>query len=151
MANGVPRHSSSNIEDTVPEEPDEEDQQAREHERNQDTDRGQASATATLTETQPLMVLPPASRDYGAATTPASGPGVEQNKSRRTLVSRLVPFRIRTRKGPAAAPTLPINIVTEEAALNALSSKNKNGSTTLGEGDDKVEDTEGDYLKSKSW
>ncbi|KAJ2916521.1 hypothetical protein MD484_g3937, partial [Candolleomyces efflorescens] len=151
MANKVPKHSSSNIADTVPEEPDEEDQQAREHERDQDTDRSQASATATLTETQPLMVLSSASGDYGTATPPAPGAVVEQSKARRTLVSRLVPFRFRARKGSAAAPILPIDVVTEAAALNALSSKNTNGSTTAGEGDDKVEDTEGDYLKSKSW
>ncbi|KAJ2924971.1 hypothetical protein H1R20_g12144, partial [Candolleomyces eurysporus] len=149
MATGVPKHSSNHIEATVPEEPDEEDQQAQEHEREQEQDRGQASATATLTETQPLMVLP-VSRDYGAATTPASAPAIEQSKPRRTFVSRLLPFRFRARKGSTTAITLPIDIVTEEAALHALSSKNQKNGSTPGEVD-QVEDTEGDYLKSKSW
>ena len=147
MATGVPKHTSNNIEATVPEEPFEEDQQAQETEREQDG--GQTSATATLTETQPLMVLPPVSRDYGAATT---SPVVEPSKPRRTLISRLVPFRFRARKGSASAPILPIDIVTEESALHGLSSNNKkNISTTPIDGGDKMEDIEGDYLKSKAW
>ncbi|KAJ3550619.1 hypothetical protein NMY22_g345 [Coprinellus aureogranulatus] len=150
--NEAVKHGSTNNDDALPEDPNEEDVQ-------DDRELDSSSSTtvaAALVETQPLIEHPSISiQDYGATAASPSGeaPSLPSVTARavqsRTLLSRLIPFKLKSRHGPDGhKTTLPIDIVTEEAAMHGLSHHNKKSRPAE---DCAVEQTEGDYLKSKTW
>jgi hypothetical protein len=59
-------------------------------------------------------------------------------------------MRIR-RKKVASNFILPVDIISEDAALHGLATIRRKPPTTHDEGLDTVEDKEGDYLKSRLW
>ncbi|KAH9482842.1 putative magnesium transporter NIPA1 [Psilocybe cubensis] len=105
------------------------------------------SDSPTPTERQPLIAFPePIIRDYGSE---ASGsPKILASKVKRPFVSRFNPLRIRNKV--SQAKYIPVEIMTEDAALHGLPSRNSNGLKRQGSSDS-VNKNEGDYLKSKLW
>lgn len=125
------------------------------------TNSREGSMQPTLhVDTQSLIPFPntPTPRDYGTRSTDTPNP-LQQSLSvpnkRRTFASRLVPFRLGSKK-PAEpenvlqeAPLLPVDVIPEETALNGRSSVRKPTSTY--NVDALEEGNEADYLKSKLW
>lgn len=140
-------HQGSRNNGVLPEEPNE-DEPERES-------RLDAIESAALVETQPLIERPTICvQDYGSTSTETEGyaPGTPtlttHAKSPRTILSRLVPFKLKTKQSGTTRTSLPIDIVTEEAAMHGLSHNHKKNKPVEG---DALEHTEGDYLKSKTW
>jgi hypothetical protein len=152
--NGAPKQEPHNANGALHEE-NEESHEAHGHQEGREPDsRSSTTATAALVETQPLIVQPSIhARDYGSATPNPTGeafapPPVAQAKPRRTLLSRIIPFKPKNKQGGSTRTTLPIDIVTEEAAMHGLSHHNKKDRAV---DDSPVEQNEGAYLKSKTW
>ncbi|TFK29281.1 DUF803-domain-containing protein [Coprinopsis marcescibilis] len=109
---------------------------------------------ATLAATQPLLEIS-STNSYGSAldeprpTRLAPLPPGDSPK-KRTFASRMVPFKIQTNRGSSTTPTLPVDILSEEAALHGLSNR-KNLKRAPSSTNSSVESYEGDYLKSKVW
>lgn len=133
---------------TLPEESSEEEEQSRPHHQGEGV-----PSTATLVETEPLIVQPPVlARDYGAVVSTPDGTGsntvVDLRHKHRTILSRLVPFKLRNKQVSATVTAMPIDVMTEESALHGLSPRDKKNVSLY---DDSMEDHEGDYLKSNIW
>ncbi|KJA29659.1 hypothetical protein HYPSUDRAFT_31621 [Hypholoma sublateritium FD-334 SS-4] len=91
-------------------------------------------------ELQPLVLRPePMVRDYGT-----DAPLSETLKP--TVSSRFNPFR-RRRETPPTKYLIPVDILTQDAALHGLPTRTK----PKDNGIDAVAENEGDYLKSKLW
>ncbi|KAJ3517552.1 hypothetical protein NLJ89_g438 [Agrocybe chaxingu] len=105
--------------------------------------------TTDNSELRPLMEHPELMvRDYG---TDASGLLVNaQVKSKRSLMSRIMPSRARGKAAVSKLSLLPVDIVTEDAALHGLAIRKKMYGPD-GSGPDTVKGNEGEYLKSKLW
>jgi len=106
-----------------------------------------SSRPAPQGEQQPLTAYPePMVRDYGGSL--GSPSTTQMGNGRRSFVSRLIPGRNRS-KTPSRKFLLPVDIISEDAALHGLSTIRK---PKVPEDDpDAVEDNEGEYLKSKLW
>jgi len=103
--------------------------------------------TAQAGETQPLTAYAePLARDYG---TESSGSALQfpVAKPKVSFVSRFNPMRMRNKK-PSSKFLLPVDIVSEDAALHGLARKKPRPNN---DGPDAVDDNEGEYLKSKLW
>ncbi|KDR83559.1 hypothetical protein GALMADRAFT_235781 [Galerina marginata CBS 339.88] len=125
-----------------------EDEESRAHHAEEDVFSNRPSGT-TDAELQPLMAFPETMvRDYGAGASEAT-PNRQGNKVKRFFASRFSPPRSRNNSSQAKF-IVPVEIVTEDAALHGLQSNNKKQD---GEGGnhDAVERNEGEYLKSKLW
>ena len=91
-------------------------------------------------ELQPLVLRPePMVRDYGT-DVPLS------QTSKPTFSSRFNPFR-RRRETPPTKYLIPVDILTQDAALHGLPTRTKAKDNST----DAVAQNEGDYLKSKLW
>ncbi|KAF8974374.1 magnesium transporter NIPA-domain-containing protein [Flammula alnicola] len=107
-----------------------------------------SSSTRTDEELQPLTASPaPVVRGYG--TNPrGAAPARQTTKVKRSFASRFSPFRIR--KPTPDKFLLPVDIMSEDAALHGLPTRKKMQRTQEGN-QDVVEESEGKYLKSKLW
>ncbi|PPQ66756.1 hypothetical protein CVT24_008713 [Panaeolus cyanescens] len=101
-------------------------------------------------ETQPLLARTPTptaspvtAHNYG---TEPSGLTAHSSPKKRSLVSRLIPFR---RSKKQNIYVLPVDIMSEDAALHGISSNKRK--PTDPQGEDLVKTNEGEYLKSKLW
>ncbi|CAA7259538.1 unnamed protein product [Cyclocybe aegerita] len=105
--------------------------------------------TTDNSELRPLVAHPePMVRDYGSD---ASGlPVNAQVKLKRSFMSRIVPSRARGKAAVSKLSLLPVDIVTEDAALHGLAVRKK-GHSPDSDSPDTVEGNEGEYLKSKLW
>ncbi|PPQ77316.1 hypothetical protein CVT25_010898 [Psilocybe cyanescens] len=105
------------------------------------------SPTGLQAERQHLIAFPePRIRDYGSE---ASGtPKSLASKVKRPFSSRFNPLRIRNKV--SQAKYIPVEIMTEDAALHGLPSRRMNGAKKQ-DNNDSVNENEGDYLKSKLW
>ncbi|KAF8165172.1 magnesium transporter NIPA-domain-containing protein [Crassisporium funariophilum] len=102
-------------------------------------------------ESQPLVAFPdsePLARDYGTEPSTIT-PGRQSPKVKRSLASRLVPFRSKkSRSGKKFL--LPVDIMSEEAALHGLPTKPRT-QRAQGDDDESEQGNESDYLKTKLW
>lgn len=106
-----------------------------------------STPTGSQAERQPLIAFPePIIRDYGSEVS--GSPKVLASKVKRPFASRFNPLRIRNKV--SQAKYIPVEIMTEDAALHGLPSRNTNGPERQGS-KDSVDENEGDYLKSKLW
>lgn len=106
-----------------------------------------ATSSVAVAELQPFAAYPePMVRDYGTESLGTS-PGQSQ-RPHRSFLLRFSPSRVlnRTTRGKF---TFPVDIMTEDAALHGFRSGNKPQNAQ--DGNDAVEESEGDYLKSKLW
>lgn len=151
--NGAPKPEQRNVNGALPEENEERHEEVPQdgHELHSCSS---TTATAALVETQPLIVQPSVNAlDYGSAHLTQAGAShatsvdPQAKPGRRGLFSRIVPVKLDTKQGVSTRATLPIEIVTEEAAIHGLSRHNKKDNTV----DNPVVQNEGAYLKSKTW
>lgn len=147
--NGTAKQDSRTTDGVLAEEAEEEEGQD-EHQLNAPSE---TITSAALVEAQPLIDPPSVCvQDYGSTATDlgrgVSGTQDVHGKSHPTILSRLVPFKLKTKRPGPTRTTLPIDIVTEEAAMHGLSHNHKKHRPAE---EDAVEQTEGDYLKSKTW
>jgi hypothetical protein len=106
-----------------------------------------ATSSVVTAELQPLAAYPdPMVRDYGTESLETS-PGQSQ-RPHRSFLLRFSPSRVRNRSTRRKF-MLPVDIMTEDAALHGLPSRNKPQNAQ--DGNDAVEESEGEYLKSKLW
>jgi len=82
--------------------------------------------------------------DYG---TEGTSPGQSQ-RPHRSFLFRFSPSRVRSRTTRGKF-MLPVDIMTEDAAMHGFPSGNKPQNAQ--NGNDAVEESEGEYLKSKLW
>lgn len=102
-------------------------------------------------ELQPLLLLRE-QRDSGQRTFDGYGtapPGsIKREPPKRTLVSRLFPFQVGSKDVVEETTMLPVDVITEEAALGTR----RDGKPISTEYPDEEEvGNESDYLKSKLW
>lgn len=86
-------------------------------------------------------------RNYGSSSGSTLAPNTPRSRS--SIASRLMPFR----SGGNGTPhklIIPVDIMSEDAALHGLPTKNRRHKTATDESDS-VEESEGAYLKSKLW
>lgn len=129
------------------------------HERDEDEDDVQperneeiddifsATSSAANAELQPLTAYPePMVRDYGTESLETSP--AQSQRPHRSFALRFSPSRVRNR--PIWRKFIfPVDIMTEDAALHGFPSGNKPQNAQ--DGNDNVEESEGEYLKSKLW
>ena len=106
-----------------------------------------ATSSVANTELQSLTAFPdPMVRDYG---TGSLGTSAEQSRSpHRSFLLRFSPSRVRSRTTRGKF-MLPVDIMTEDAALHGFPSRTE--APNAQDGNDAVEGSEGEYLKSKLW
>ena len=126
----------------------EEDEDHVQLERNEGTeDVFSATSSVAIAELQPLAAYPdPMVRDYGTESLGYS-PGQSQ-RPHRSFLLRFSPSRVLNRMTRGKF-TFPVDIMTEDAALHGFRSGNKPQDAQ--DGNDAVEESEGEYLKSKLW
>ncbi|KAF8914083.1 magnesium transporter NIPA-domain-containing protein [Gymnopilus junonius] len=106
------------------------------------------SSTA-VAELQPLVAFPePLTRHYGSEAS-HNAPNPEENRLKQ-LFFGFKPFGFRD-KVSKAKYALPVEIMTEDAALHGLQSTRRQKHVVHDYSRDVVEDSEGDYLKSRLW
>lgn len=106
-------------------------------------------ASTGVAELQPLVAFPePMTRDYGSEASQNTTD--RQGNRLKRLFFGFKPFRFRD-KVSKAKYVLPVEIMTEDAALHGLQPTRKKNTVVHHDNRDSVEDSEGDYLKSKLW
>ena len=107
-------------------------------------------SSAAVAELQPLVAFPePMARDYGSEGPQNSSERQESNRLRR-LFFGFKPFGIRN-KVSKAKYVLPVEIMTEDAALHGLQPTKRKRRVSANVKRDAVEGNEANYLKSKLW
>ncbi|TFK43367.1 magnesium transporter NIPA-domain-containing protein [Crucibulum laeve] len=125
---------------------------------NEDRDEGASIGApppmfGASSETQPLIPFPEShTGHYGS--TPSEDASVSSAPPEHSLASRLVPLRFRSKPQPGAKSPkhvdamLPVDVMSEEAALHGIPVSRKKKSNDL---DEDHGGNESDYLKSKLW
>lgn len=115
----------------------------------QETETPQSSESSTLLEVQPVVPAITV-KDYGATSASSPGNSKPDQVNARTFASRLVPFKLQTQNGDVdPAPALPVEVVSEESALQGMAKRQKLQKRPSDSGN--VDENEGLYLKSKLW
>jgi hypothetical protein len=84
-------------------------------------------------------------RNYGSSGSTLAS---DTPKSKSSIASRLIPFQ--GRNGTPHKLIIPVDIMSEDAALHGLPAKNRSHKAVTDDSDS-VEESEGAYLKSKLW
>ncbi|KAF9557247.1 DUF803-domain-containing protein [Agrocybe pediades] len=137
------RHDTSLTE--LDEDDEEQSMQASAEEEDVFLDRPPATVDAEL---RPLTSHPePLIRNYGGSGSSTPTPNGRRDDVKRSFISRLNPLRTR-QKLAQVKYTLPVDIMSEDAALHGLASRNHKKHDTK---DNVLDENEGEYLKSKLW
>ncbi|KAF9535114.1 magnesium transporter NIPA-domain-containing protein [Crepidotus variabilis] len=150
--NDIKKGRSSEFSESIvnPPTPDERDEDQESNSRNDQDDifTNRNTTAQRDAELQPLTSrMEPMAHDYGtgSSTPPSERP---TTTPKRTFTSRFNPLR---RKKPGAKFMLPVDVISEDAALHGLATLRKKPSSSEDSDSDAVDENEGEYLKSKLW